>query len=316
MKGFCFLGVVFIMVFSFLSCSSVPQKEVPVDYRSLIINADDLCQDRRTTDAILKCYNEGIVTSTTAFVNFPDSIELLKEVHEQYPDFPIGIHLNMTFGKPVLPLEEIPTMVNKTGDFWNEDQILTHIADIEYEEVKKEIRAQIELFLSSGVPLDHLDYHNHILALYTPFHQIVREIAVEKNLPIRNPVPVSAYRKIKVSSGGGDSAAISKLIVYGMLHPFKSIPMMKKVGVDAFIEQERKTKEYGIKTPDWFVDVFYENADNETFLSIIDQLPNGVLEIMCHPGSSENEIKILTNPEIKSKIEEKGIVLTDFTSSF
>ena len=94
MKEYCFLGVVFIMFFSFFSCSSVPQKEVPVDYRSLIINADDLCQDRRTTDAILKCYNEGIVTSTTAFVNFPDSIELLKEVHEQYPDFPIGIHLN------------------------------------------------------------------------------------------------------------------------------------------------------------------------------------------------------------------------------
>ena len=312
MKNLCFLGLL-IMFFIFNSCSSVPQKEVSADYRSLIINADDLCLDRRTNDAILKCYNEGIVTSTTAFVNFPDSIELLKEVHEQYPDFPIGIHLNMTFGKPVLPPEEIQTMVNKNGDFWNEDQILTHIADIDYEEVKKEIRAQIELFLSSGVPLDHLDYHNHILALYTPFHQIVREIAVEKNLPIRNPVPVSSYRKIKVSSGGGDSAAISKLIVYGMLHPFKSIPMMKKVGVDAFIEQERKTKEYGIKTPDWFIDVFYENADNETFLSIIDQLPNGVSEIMCHPGSSENEIKILTDPEIKSKIEEKGIVLTDFS---
>ena len=313
MKKICFFGVVFIVFFNFISCSSVPQKEVSVEYRSLIINADDLCQNRKTNEAILKCYNEGIVTSTTAFVNFPDSIELLKEVHEQYPDFPIGIHLNMTLGKPVLPPEEVPTMVNKNGEFWNEDQILTHIADINYEELKKEIRAQIELFLSSGVPLDHIDYHNHILALYTPYHQIVREIAIEKNLPIRNPVPVSAYRKIKVSSGGGDSAAISKLIVYGMLHPFKSIPMMKKVGVDAFIEQERITKEFGIKTPDWFVDVFYENADNETFLSIIDQLPNGVSEIMCHPGSSENEIHILTNPQIKSKIAEKEISLTDFS---
>ena len=313
MKRFCFFGLAFTLLTGFISCSSVPQKEVTAEYRSVVINADDLCQDRGTTDAILKCYKEGIVTSTTAFVNFQDSIELLKEVHEQYPDFPIGIHLNMTFGKPVLPPEEIPTMVNKNGEFWNEDQILTHIADIDYEEVKKEIRAQVELFLSSGVPLDHLDYHNHILALYTPFHQIVREIAVEKNVPIRNPVPVSTYRKIKVSSGGGDSAAIAKLIVYGMLHPFKSIPMMKKVGVDAFIEQERITKECGIKTPDWFIDTFYENADEETFLSIVDQLPNGVSEIMCHPGSSENEIRILTNPEIKTKIADKGISLTDFS---
>ena len=313
MKRFYSFGLILTLLTGFISCSSVPQKEVTAEYRSVIINADDLCQDRRTTDAILKCYKEGIVTSTTAFVNFQDSIELLKEVHELYPDFPIGIHLNMTFGKPVLPPEEIPTMVNKNGEFWNEDQILTHIADIDYEEVKKEIRAQVELFLSSGVPLDHLDYHNHILALYTPFHQIVREIAVEKNVPIRNPVPVSAYGIIKVSSGGGASASIAKLIVYGMLHPFKSIPMMKKVGVEAFIEQERITKDCGIKTPDWFIDTFYENADEETFLSIVDQLPNGISEIMCHPGSSENEIRILTNPEIKTKIADKGISLTDFS---
>lgn len=152
-----------------------------------------------------------------------------------------------------------------------------------------------------------------MLALYTPYHQIVREIAVEYNVPVRNPVPVSAYGKIKVSSGGGASASISKLIIYGMLHPFKSIPMMKKVGVEAFIEQERITNECGIKTPDWFVDVFYENSDKETFLSIIDQLPDGVSEIMCHPGSSESEIKILTNPEIKAKIAEKEILLTDFS---
>lgn len=313
MKNFCFLGLVFIMFFIFNSCSSVPQKEVSADYRSLIINADDLCLDRRTNDAILKCYNEGIVTSTSALVNFPDSIELLKEVYEQYPEFPIGIHLNMTFGKPVLPPEEVPTMVNENGEFWNEDQILTHIADIDYEEVKKEIRAQVELFLSSGVPLDHLDYHHHLLALYTPFHQIVREIAVEQNVPIRNPVPVSTYKIIKVSSGGGDSVAISKLIIYGMLHPFKAIPMMKKVGVEAFIEQERITNECGIKTPDWFIDVFYENSDIETFLSIIDQLPNGVSEIMCHPGSSESEVQILTDPEVKAILAEKGIVLTNFS---
>ena len=313
MKNFCLFGLVFFMFFIFNSCSSVPQKEVSADYRSLIINADDLCQDRRTNEAILKCYNEGIVTSTTAFVNFPDSIELLKEVHEQYPDFPIGIHLNMTFGKPVLPPEEVSTMVNKNGEFWNEDQILTHIADIDYEEVKKEMRAQIELFLSSGVPLDHIDYHHHMLALYTPYHQIVREIAAEKNVPIRNPVPVSSYRKIKVSSGGGESASVSKLIVYGIFHPFKAIPMMKKVGVEAFIEQERITNECRIKTPDWFVDVFYENSDTETFLSILDQLPNGISEIMCHPGSSENELQILTNPEIKSIIAEKGISLINFS---
>ena len=52
MKNFCLFGLVFFMFFIFNSCSSVPQKEVSADYRSLIINADDLCQDRR--NAIMK----------------------------------------------------------------------------------------------------------------------------------------------------------------------------------------------------------------------------------------------------------------------
>jgi len=314
MKKSIFTGVLIMSLFGLFSCSSVPEKEVPVENRSLIINADDLGYDQRTTDAIVKCYTKGIVTSTTAYVNFPESLEMLKKVHEEYPNFPIGIHLNMTLGKPVLPLEEVPTMVNKkTGEFWNEDQILTHIADISYEEVQKEIHAQIELFLSTGVPLDHLDYHQHMLALYTPYHQIVREEAMRLNIPVRNPVPESVYKKIKVSNGGGDSAAMSKLIIYGILHPFKSIPMMKKVGINAFLEQERLTKEMGIKTPDWFVDSFYENSTKETFLSILDQLPNGISEIMCHPGSSENEIQILIDPYIKEMLMEKDIKLITFS---
>lgn len=319
MKVNKFLGIIILTSSILTSCRGVPKGDrtsenyVQNNQRFLIINADDLCYDQATNDAIIKCYTEGIVTSTTAYVNFSDSIKLLKETHQQYPDFPIGIHLNITLGKPVLPPEEISTLVNKkTGEFWNEDQILTHIADMSYEEVKKEIHAQIELFRSSGVPLDHLDYHNHLLALYTPYHQIVREEAARLNVPVRNPVPISSYKKIEISNGGGSSAAISKLIIYGMLHPFKSIPMMKKVGVPAFIEQERLTKEMGIKTPDWFVDVFYENSTNETFLSIINQLPEGVSEIMCHPGSSSKEVEILTDAEVKAQVLAKGIQLVKF----
>ena len=314
MKNTMVWGIFIMSFFGFMGCSTIPLKEVYSENQYLIINADDFGCDIKTNNAILKCYTEGIVTSTTAYVNFPESIKMIKEVHELYPDFPVGIHLNITFGKPVLPPEEIPTLVNKkNGEFWNEDEILSHIADISYEEVKKEIHAQIELFLESGFSPDHIDYHNHILALYTPFHQIARDEALRLNIPVRNPVPVSSYKTIKVPSGGADSAAIKKLIIYGIFHPFKSIPMMKKVGVQAFIEQERITQESKIQTPDWFIDVFYENATTDVFLSIIDQLPNGVSEIMCHPGASENEVEILTNPIVKAYLSEKNIHLKSFS---
>jgi len=92
---------------------------------------------------------------------------------------------------------------------------------------------------------------------------------------------------MNVNSGGGSSFAGKKMITYGILHPFKSIPMMKKVGPTAFIEQEKIDKEAGVGMPDWFIDAFFENATVNDLNSIIHQLPEGISELMCHPADLE-----------------------------
>jgi hypothetical protein len=68
-----------------------------------------------------------------------------------------------------------------------------------------------------------------MLALYTPFHKVIRELAIEHELPVRNPVPESVHGNIRVKKGGGSSKAIAALIGYAILHPFKSFRMMKLV---------------------------------------------------------------------------------------
>ena len=269
----------------------------------LIINGDDLCLDRHTDKAILEAYHQGVLTSTSAFVNLPGALDNLIKLHDENPDIPIGLHFNMTLGKPISAASEIKNLVDDNGFFYPIDKILRRLPDMPAGEVKKELAAQAELFISSGVPLSHIDYHHHLAALYTPFFEAVREVAREYGVPIRNPVPVSIYKIIDTGArGGGGSASMRKLILYGVTHPFKSIPMMSKVGPDAFIAQEKLMAEEGIISSDWFIDSFYENASVENFISILAQLPHGVSELMCHPGIEE-ELKVLVNPSVKRAID-------------
>jgi predicted glycoside hydrolase/deacetylase ChbG (UPF0249 family) len=73
---------------------------------------------------------------------------------------------------------------------------------------------------------------------------------------------------------------------------------------------------------------FYDHgATRETLLGIFDKLPNGVTEIMCHPGyvddafakesvynfQRERELQILTDPAVKQALADRNIELITFT---
>jgi predicted glycoside hydrolase/deacetylase ChbG (UPF0249 family) len=311
---FRYPSILFIIFFAVFGCSSVPEMKQVEGPKFLIVNGDDLCIDEKTDHAIISAFKKGVLTSTTAFINLPDAPETLIQIHNDYPDLPIGLHLNITQGRPVAPLNLIESLTDSTGYFFDIEKILSKLADISHDELKTELRSQIDLFLSTGVPLSHLDYHHHILALYTPFFEMVRELAIEYDLPVRNPVPVSIYKHIqlKEKSGGGGDASMKKLIWYAITHPVKSIKMRKYIGPDAFIQQERLMISEEIKSPDWFIDLFYNNATVENFIDILNQLPPGVSEVMCHPGISR-ELEVLTSSKLAETLEKLQIELIDYS---
>ena len=86
-------------------------------------------------------------------------------------------------------------------------------------------------------------------------------------------------------------------------------------------------KEFSVRKPDAFVVNFYnEGATADGLLNIINNLPEGTSEIMCHPGyvddifvkessynkQRERELKILTDPSIKEATRSNGIKLITF----
>ena len=87
--------------------------------RMLIVNADDFNRSPGVSRGIVEAHEKGIVTSTTVMVNLPGlraSLDLLRG----YPRLGVGLHVNLTFGSPVVPAEQVPSLVDAEGRFWSD----------------------------------------------------------------------------------------------------------------------------------------------------------------------------------------------------
>jgi len=83
----------------------------------------------------------------------------------------------------------------------------------------------------------------------------------------------------------------------------------------------------GLVVPDWFLESFYANgATRENLKKLVESLPDGTSELMCHPGHVDDEltrgssysaerareIEILCDPEIPQLLDRFGVELVGF----
>jgi predicted glycoside hydrolase/deacetylase ChbG (UPF0249 family) len=289
--------------------------------RFLIINADDFGADDDITQGIIQAWREGVVSSMSAMINMDGAPERIALAHRQYPNLPIGLHLNITEGRPVLPPDKVPTLVDANGNFYTSETIIEHLPDISLNELRAELNAQAELMLHAGIVFDHIDYHQHMVALYTPFYPIIMEIAEKYGVPVRQPVPESIYGQVKLQSGGGSAEAIRQMMAFGMKHPVLAMKMMPVMSPAAYKDEGKALRQHGLNTPNWFIDTFYGNASVSNLISILEQLPPGVSEIMVHPGLTidsdgydrTQELQVLTDRRIKQALTANQIEEVDYS---
>lgn len=149
----------------------------------LIINADDCNLTAQVTAAILKAHRQGIVTSTTFLVNLPVDLEVIREMNT-FKRFGVGLHLNITLGKPLAKASLVKSLLQKNGQFKKKSHYATQkfppVADIE-EEFKAQLHRFVILF--KRLP-SHVDVHHHMHD-YRPFLEALASVAKKNHLPIR-----------------------------------------------------------------------------------------------------------------------------------
>jgi predicted glycoside hydrolase/deacetylase ChbG (UPF0249 family) len=88
---------------------------------------------------------------------------------------------------------------------------------------------------------------------------------------------------------------------------------------------------YGCRTTDYFAGFQLTGRLRAAeLLRLLQALPDGLTEFMCHPGfsreplrkastrlkeSREDELRALTDPEVRSAVERAGIELVDYRSA-
>jgi predicted glycoside hydrolase/deacetylase ChbG (UPF0249 family) len=91
----------------------------------------------------------------------------------------------------------------------------------------------------------------------------------------------------------------------------------------------QRLAEQPVTAPDRFIVGFFgDNVSIEYLLNVLDRLPDGVSELMTHPGYSdetlvaesdyaelrETELAILTDPRVRQRVAERGIELITYAA--
>jgi len=274
--------------------------------KRLIVNADDLGLHRGVNRGIICAHTEGILTSAS-LLGIGEAFEEAARLAREHPSLDLGVHLALVGARPVSPPEDVPSLVDRQGQF-PRDHIgfLRYVAQgrIRWVEVERELQRQVEKVLEAGLPVTHLDSHQHLHVL-PPLLEIVLGLAQEfGGLAVRFPL------EERFPSDGPHILKAPKRWLQ-----WKALLSAARRARPRFVRM-------GIPFPDHFFGMWASGRLDEALLiSLLRHLPEGSSEIICHPGEEsddlrarfpwgyhwERELKALLSPGVRAVLDEEGI---------
>lgn len=151
----------------------------------LIVNADDFGLTRGVNRAILACHLAGSVTSTTLMANMA-AAEDAADIAREHPSLGVGLHFNLTIGRPITPSTRVPSLVDGDGQFLSRAELIKRalLRKVSSTELQTELQAQWRRLQALGVEPTHVDSHQHVHALPQVF-QVVSLACADAGVPLR-----------------------------------------------------------------------------------------------------------------------------------
>ena len=236
--------------------------------KQLIVNADDFGLHPLINAGIIKGHQEGFITSTSLMPSAPcwqEAVRLAKE----NPRLGIGVHLTLVGGVPsVLPKEQVSSLLDDDGFFLPDYVAFAkryYSGAVKRSELEAELRAQLERALSCGVNITHIDSHQHTHVL-PGINSLVLKLSNEYNI-IRVRIPKEGYLFT-----GGFQTSVGRLIGRSGLSFCADMAALRADSL-------------GLRHPQHFYGMLAGGHLNAQLIAnILRQLPEGVSEIMTHPG--------------------------------
>ncbi len=232
----------------------------------MIVNADDFGRHALINRAVECGVQSGVLRSATVMAGgaaFDDAAELARRT----PALGVGVHLTLVNGNPVLPAAEIPSLVTEEGVFCDNHTLFAVRllrGQINLDEVRAELAAQLRRVEAAGIRPTHADSHQHM-------HVLPGVIDVVLDLCAAAGIP--AMRAPRAPIFAGHFGGIGQLV--------------GRVGLSVLARRAAaKARRCGIRTPDRFAGIVAgEAVDTAALCGIAASLGEGTTEVMVHPGT-------------------------------
>ena len=166
----------------------------------VLINADDFGLTSGVNTGILDSHLNGIVNSATMIMN-GYAVDEAVTMAKQYPSLHVGVHLALTWGRPLAKTSG--PLTKEDGTFCYTNRFLTEVAP-DAELVYLEWKAQIEAFRATGLPLHHLDSHHHVHG-WPALAPVIFRLAEEYDTTFRALTTLDARRDLWVTERFSDA---------------------------------------------------------------------------------------------------------------
>jgi hopanoid biosynthesis associated protein HpnK len=274
--------------------------------KRLIVSADDFGMSPGVNAGVLRAHREGILTDASLMVNGAAASAAI-EMARATPTLSVGLHLVLAQGRATLPPAAIPDLVDDQGLF----RVHPIRAALGYfftpgvrAQVRRELAAQIEKFLATGLRLSHIDGHVNIHMHPTILNMLLE--AAEKY----------GIRALRLTH---EPLGLALRLDRGHA-PRKIAEGLTFCALTAYARPRMRAQ--GVRHPDQMFGLHETGHVTESYLlQLLPRLGLGTTELYCHPALvdaearrwrpadylSEAELAALTSKRVADSIEALGI---------
>lgn len=264
----------------------------PAGAKLLIIHADDLALARSVDAASFAALERKAASSASVMVPCPWFTEVAAYARA-HPDHDLGLHLTLTsewntfrWG-PVASKDQVPGLLDPSGYLWPDVPGVTQHAKTE--EVEREIRAQVELAIRSGLKPTHLDTHMGTVFAKPEFFAAYLKVAREFGIPAFVPRVAGASSQLLGMLRDTDI----------MLDGFAMAgPQVKPEGWKEYYAGVVRTLRPGVT--ELIVHLAYDDAESQAVM-------------VDHPAYGaawrQRDLDVITSPEFRKLLEANHVIL-------
>ncbi len=187
------------------------------------------------------------------------------------PRLAVGLHLVLVEGRPLLPPEQLPDLIDSSGQFRSDMARLGFdmaVRPSARRQMQAEVEAQFAAFAASGLKLDHVNAHKHF-HLHPAIASAILAVGRRYGLrALRVPYePVSVLAKVEPQARRGFPSFVA--------------PWTRMLGWRA--------RRAGLRTPDAVFGLAWSGAMTAARLEgIFRHLPGGRSELYLHPATRDD----------------------------